>query len=310
MNMERLRYLAAVAESRTFSEAAERLYTTQGNVSKQIQALEKELGVVLVHRGGRGIALTEAGQAAAVHARRILAEYAALWQTAAAFSPASRPAVRLCSIPVMAHYGIPEALSAFHRQYPRFRLEIHEEEAVDIPSELEKRRYDLAFTRTNQLDEELFEKLPFFQDRLAAALPASHPLASLPEISLSQLREEEFLQLGPSTNLYAAFQESCRQAGFEPDVAYTGTRMENILELVANGMGISLMMFHAASYAAHPQVVLRPLAEPIASELSLIRLRHARRSPAARQFWEFFREYRDRRDATASVQCGPPRPGR
>ncbi len=308
MNMERLRYLAAIAESRTFSEAAERLYTTQGNVSKQIQSLEKELGVVLVHRSGRGVSLTEAGQAVSVHARKILTEYTALWQTAASFSPSSRPAVRLCSIPVMAHYGIPEALAGFHSRCPRFRLEIHEQEAVEIPEELEKRRYDLAFTRTNQLDRELFEKLPFFQDRLAAVLPAGHPLAALPEIPLARLREEAFLQLGPSTNLFSTFQESCRQAGFEPDVAYTGTRMENILELVANGMGISLMMLHAASYTANPRIVIRPLAESIVSELSLIRLRHARHSPAARQFWEFFQEYRNA-SLTASAQSAHPRPG-
>lgn len=293
MNIERLRYLAALSESPTFSEAAERLYTTQGNVSKQIQALEKELGVVLVHRSGRGVSLTEAGQALVVHAQRILTEYASLWQTASAFAPGSRPALRLCSIPVMAHYGIPQFISGFHSRFPQFRLEIHEEEAADIPAELEKRRYDLAFARTNQLDESLFEKLPFFQDRLAAVLPAGHPLADLPEIPLARLREESFLQLGHSTNLFATFQESCRKAGFEPDVAYTGTRMENILELVGSGMGISLMMFHAASYMANTRVVIRPLTEAVTSELSLIRLRHARRSPAARQFWEFFQEFRN-----------------
>ena len=290
MNIERLRYLVVLSESRTFSEAADRLFTTQGNVSKQILALEKELGVLLADRSGLTVTLTEAGKAVIIRARTILNEYAALRQDAAAFSPSSRPVVRICSIPVMAHYQITEILSSFHAGHPRFRMDIREAEGVNIPEELIKRTADLAFARSDYLDNEEFEALPFCRDELAAVLPCSHPLAGRSTLDLNELKGESFLQLGPSTNLYDTFEESCRLAGFEPDVAYTGTRIENILELVEGGMGISLMMRRAAEYNRTGRIAILPLKEKITSEIALIRLRRARHSPAAKEFWNHFQE--------------------
>ncbi len=283
MDLEKLCSLAALAETGNYTLAAERLYMTQSNLSKHIMALENELNVQLVDRSHKAVALTEAGQITARHALRLISEYKAMLRELESRSPV----MRVASLPVMAQYDITGIVSDYQRIYPNAKLILDEVEGVLLLDMLLQETYDLAFARTEQgFEHPALEKQIICRDRMAAILPRTHPLAVQPVISLSTLRNETFIMLDRTSTLYAQIIDACRLAGFEPTIAYTGRRMENITDLVARGAGVSLLMEHAASYLHNDQVTIVPLSEPIVSEVSLVRLKR-QKLPEACRFWDF-----------------------
>lgn len=283
MNILRLKFFIAVAETGSFSEAAEQLYTTQSSVSKQVMALEKELNIRLFDRTSRKTELTPQGKTALTHAKTIMADYEAMM---AELSSSGAGTLCLLSIPVMAQYGITGILADFRQRYPHLSMTVEEKETVHILSALENGKCDMAFMRGEMLDES-YEKIPLKKDRLAAVLPINHPLAALSSVPLCRLQKEPFLLLDQGTLLYDSCLKACGQAGFTPNVTYTGTRMETIAELVSQGMGVSLMMEQAVSYLRNSKVAILPLEDGIISHISLVRPKRRAMSPAARTFWDF-----------------------
>lgn len=128
------------------------------------------------------------------------------------------------------------------------------------------------------------------QDQFIAVLPPEHPLAGQLSLSIAEMKAETFLQLDQHTQLLEPMLQLCREAGFSPHIGYTGTRMDNILDLVANGMGVSVMMRRAVESTAHGRVALVPIREGHASELAFVRLRSARPAPPCRLLWRFLAE--------------------
>lgn len=281
MDIQKLRSLVLLAETGSYSVAAERLYTSQSNVSKQIQALERELNVPLVDRTHRTIRLTTAGETAVGYARRMVSDSDAML----AELGGRASVLRLASLPVMAHYGITALLTAFRRRHPEVELAVEEVDALLRPEELSGSRYELAFLRTRP-EEDRFEKRVLCRDRLTAAVPLGHPLAARSSLRLEELSGERMALLDQSSALYDLIWEACGRAGFAPDLCYTGRRIENILELVAGGFAVSLLMDRAARYVDNPQVKLVPLEEMLASDVSLVRPR-GRHSRLSDQFWDF-----------------------
>ena len=283
MDVQKLRTFVTLADAGSYSEAAERLYMTQSNVSKQIQSLEKELGDVLVDRTRRNIRFTEAGQTVLRHARYLLADYDGMMSELAG----KPPILPLAALPVMAHYGIPTLLAAFQQTHPEIELSVEEVEGILMPEALAEGKYELAFLRTLPGEEEgCYEKQVLCRDRLVAVLPRQHPLAGRAGIHLEELAGERLAMLAQSSTLYGLITNACHLAGFTPNICYTGRRMENILELVVGGFGCSLLMERATVYVDNARVRLVPLEEKIISEVSLMRLKGRHSTPAER-FWTF-----------------------
>lgn len=291
MNLTRLKYFIAVAETGSFSEAAEQLYTTQSTVSKQIVALEKELNTRLFSRTSRKTELTPQGLIALDHAKTIIDNCDAMISSLAAYENRSVQSLSIASIPVMAQYHITSILAEFSQKHPAISLNVEEVETLGILPGLENHQFDLAFMRREMLDGR-YDTIDLCADRLAAVLPPDHPLSESKELSLIQLKEEPFLLLNKETMLYSLCMNECIRAGFTPKVAYTGTRMENIVELAARGMGVSLMMEKAVSYLTGSQAAIIPLKEPVISHISLIHLKKRKMTPAANKFWNYVQSSR------------------
>lgn len=299
MELQKLHTLVVLSESSRYTEAAERLYTTQSNVSKQILSLERELGVPLVDRAGRRLTLTPAGEVVVRSARRILAEYDAMCRSL----QAGCGHLTLACIPVMAHYGVTRLCSSFRRAFPGLRLTVTEREDSNLADAVRRGAWEMAVCRTDQ-DCTGLEKIVLYRDRLAAILPSGHPLAGKGRLSLAQLRQERFLQLGPTSALYQMVLDACRSAGFTPQISYTSTRMENLLALVREGDGISLMMEHAAAYLPASGISICPLLETVTSELSLVRAAAGYHTPAACCFWNYTGQW-IRQQADPDCRTGP-----
>ncbi len=286
MNILRLKYLIAVKVSGSFSEAAEILFTTQSTVSKQIIALERELNVQLIDRTKRRIELTKQGEVVLKYAQSIIDDYNSMITDLSFFEHYNGGNLSIASIPVMAQYNITSMVADFRQLYPFINMFVDEREGRDIGPALESRQYDLAFMREETLDSD-YESIILCKDCFVAVLPMDHPLSEEKEISLDQLEDDTFLLLNKGTLLYKSCISACEKAGFTPNVTYTGTRMENIVELVGKDMGVSLMMNQAVSYIHCDNIVIVPLKEHIVSHISLVRLRKKQMTTAAKTFWDY-----------------------
>lgn len=286
MDIQQIQYFLEVVRSRNFSVAAENLYTTQSSVSKNIKSLEKELNIQLFDRTKRQIQLTEAGKLILKDAHSIVQEYDNLIHTISSYQLQKEDTLSIAGIPVMAQYDITGLLTDFQTAHPNIKLQIEESETTHICSQLKNHECDFIFTRKEYLDTS-FESLEFFNDRLAVVVPQDHPLSKKKQISVSELRNENLLLLSKSTLHYDKITEICRQKGYEPRVVYTGTHMDNILDLVGKNHGISLLMQHAVEYLHPSGIVIIPLKEEFSSTITLACNNYHQLSPAGKLFWDY-----------------------
>jgi DNA-binding transcriptional LysR family regulator len=289
MDMEQLNYFIEVADCGSFSEAAVKLFTTQSSVSKRIQSLEKELQTTLFDRSRRQIRLTEAGELLLIDARVIINQYRQMLHSLEKYKHQMVQKLNIASIPVMVQYNLTGLVALFSDMHSEFQVSIQEIEGIDIAQRLKNEEFDLAFMRTEQLDDS-FSCVPITRDHLSVVLSANHPLAEQKRLSLEKLSGEKFLLLHPSTLLYDVCVRACKRAGFTPNVTYTGMRMETILSLIGQNQGISLMMDHAVSHIHQENIRMIPLEEEILSTVGLVFVKNRTLSESAKCFLDYVKE--------------------
>jgi len=289
MEMKVVNFFLTVAELGSFSAAADHLYISQSSLSKQIIALEKELGVTLFDRSKRSIALTEAGKTFRKHAYQINEEYKVMLTNLKEYKRA--PSLSIVAIPVIAQYGITSYIAQFQSTYPNIQLVMEEREASTILPALSAHQFDLAFIRNNYLDMMHYELLEVNSDKFVVALSTKHHLAARTSISLPELTNENFIMFDKGTIVHELAVEACRKAGFEPRNFYASLRVESILGLVASQSGVALIMEKIFQYHKHPDVIAIPLVEIIESKIVLAYPKEKKLSAQANNFWEFIRDY-------------------
>lgn len=246
---------AAVAECGSFSAAAESLFVAQSVVSKRVQKLEQQLGVRLLDRSRRQVELTAAGRSAYPCIRALLEEYRQLEQ---AVHPAGL--LRLALLPVADCYAIPQRLAEFAAARPGLELRLEERENTAAAALLKSGRCNGAFYRTaeSMLPEgalELWreELVLLAPDPAGPGGPAGPTESAGPgPVPLTALRQERFLLLSEATGLYEASMGLFRQAGFRPQIGYTGASAATIARMVRGGAGVALLCRRVAESCAGP----------------------------------------------------------
>lgn len=285
MEIRQIQYFLCIVENGSFSAAADELYISQSSLSKQIMALEKELGASLFDRSKRQISLTPAGETLLKYAQNLNSEYKEMM---AAFSECKTPPhFSILAIPVIAQYGIPAYLAAFKNTYPDINCSLEEREAISILPSLNNHQHDLAFLRDNYLDANLYSWLELASDKLLVVLSKDHRFADRSSLSLTELTDENFILFDKGTTVHELTVEACRQAGFEPRIFYASLRVESILGLVTSNSGISLMMEKIFNFHKPPDVTGIPLQEIVESSLVLVWLKNKKLARPAALFVDF-----------------------
>ena len=242
MELQQLRYVIAVAETNSFTRAAERCLVVQSALSHQIARLERELGARLFERTSRRVSLTPAGAAFLPAARQCLdaAERAAAEVAAAVGEVRGRLAVGL--IPTVTAVDIPTALRDFHERYPQVQISLRVGASDDLTEKVRSGCLDVAFlglpvsaTPQGVAVHELA------RDQLVAVSAPDHPLASEETVSLRRLAAEPFVDLPAGTAGRLQSDEAFEAAGLVRDVAYEVTTADYTARLVAPGLAIALL---------------------------------------------------------------------
>ena len=256
-----LRYFLTVAEELHFTRAAERLYVSQPALSKQVRALERQLGVELFRRDPRGVALTEAGAALLPHARRVLDA----WSQGAAALEAARAAARGTLVVGMSTSPgrgglLPAIRSRFTAAHPDTVLRLRQVSWEDPTAGLADGDADVAFVWLPLPDAGRYAWTVIAEEPRLVALPETHPLASRPEIDFTALLDEPFLALpasaGPLRDYWLALEE---RGGRPPRIGAEIASTEETYEALVAGLGICLVATGNTPLITLGGVVTRPV---------------------------------------------------
>lgn len=284
MEIRYLRDFLVVAETQNFLEAAAILYCSQATLTKHIQRLELDLGFTLFDRTTRKVSINKNGEMLLPYAREITELYERLTAQVKESKNDSDQTLTIGSIPALAQYNITELLVSFKKTNPQATINVIQAGSEELIELVRQRKCDLAFIRTyGELSPE-FSYLPIAVDELVAFLPNHHPLAKEALIPLGKLSRENFVLLPENTMLYRLSVQLCRESGFEPNVVFTDHRLENLLEMVLNGMGVAILMRKLAEYMAQPKVSVVGIEPTVSTRLDLCYLKSVELSPVARQF--------------------------
>lgn len=284
MDINYVKEFIVLAEVGNYSEAADQLYISQPSLSRHIQALEEELGSALFTRTTRRVSLNEFGHTFLPYAKKISQlqyEYSvALTSKLQDISGT----VTIGSLPTMSQYGITELLARFHKDNPNLSLSIVEADSNTLTDMLWHGKCDFAFIRDYGNIPSGFVKIPYTIDSIAAVLPLHHPLANSEQITLNQIRNEDFLLLGPNTLMYDLCLSACKSFGFHPNVKFVGSRAESMISLVACDIGVALLTKRPAQFFASDQVKIVDVLPSICTSIDLVYNREIKMTVVARHF--------------------------
>jgi DNA-binding transcriptional LysR family regulator len=263
MELRHLRYFVAVAEELHFGRAAERLFIVQPALSKQIAALEKELGLPLFVRTKRHVEITSAGAALLEDARQILAQAEGAKLRARMASSGELGVLKIGFVVPVLYDLLPRMLRAFRAAYPAVRLSVHDLHSREILDGLLSRDLHIGFSRLPVPERTELRVRPLVEEPVLIAMPEGHPLAAKDVVPMADLADEDLILITRSQEpeLYDAHVAACSSAGFSPRVAHEVDRTNVAVGLVAGGLGMCFVA-SSAELTAHPGVAYRPLADP------------------------------------------------
>jgi len=293
MELRHLRYFVAVAEEGHITRAAQRLGLQQPPLSQQIRALEREIKASLFIRHPRGVKLTDAGRSFFEDAQAILAQVdrAAARAQRTARGELGRIAVGFTTSAPF-HPLVARAIRQFRQRRPDVSFELEESSSVDLVRALREERLDAVFIRSAVAEPAGLAVHALLREDMVVALPSRHELARQPKIALKELADETFILYRRPTGagLYDVIIATCARAGFSPRVGQEAPRIVSTLNLVAAGLGVTLV---PASLAGLPLegVTYRQLKDRPAFKVPLdLVCRQAERSAATLDFIELVRK--------------------
>jgi LysR family transcriptional regulator, benzoate and cis,cis-muconate-responsive activator of ben and cat genes len=242
MELRQMRSFVAVAEELHFGHAARRLRIAQPALSRQIQAIERELMVQLLARNRRRVQVTPAGQVFLDHARLILARTEDAVRAAQRASGGVSGALNIGFVGSATYDVLPAVLRAFRQSSPQVALTLSE---MTVHAQLEaliEKRIDIGLLRLPAKTEGLVFRT-VSREPLYVALPSAHRLSQYPALRLSALAGEPFVLYPdhPRPSWTEFIVGLCQQAGFQPIVAQRTIEIQTTLSLVAAGIGLSIV---------------------------------------------------------------------
>src|SRR5260370_31232988 len=240
MELHQLGYFCAVAETGSFSRAADQSHVSQPSLSHQIMKLEDELGARLFDRLGRSVRLTDVGKTFLPRARSVLRELEVAKGDVVERKDSISGLVTVGVIPTVAPYFLPTLLTSFSHKFPQALLSVTEEITPVLLDRLRAGAIDVAILALPIRGHE-FESAPLLTERLFAALPKNHKFAKRSSLSLKHLRSEPFLLLRDGHCFRETAVAACDRARLHPQIVFESGQFSSLTSMVRAGMGISIV---------------------------------------------------------------------
>ena len=238
MNLRFLRTFVAIADNAGFARAAARLNLTQSAASRQIQALEEELGLRLFARIGRSVRLTSEGEDLLMRSRRLLFDADALGQRASALKAGEVGVLRVGATPQVIENLLAGFLSGYRKRHAGVEVHLVEDGGSRLPGRLERGDVDVAQMPAG---EDRFSRRLLYPMHVLAVLPPRHRLSRRAVIDVTELADEPLLRLGSSFASHGWFEAACQVAHIRPRVILESVAPQTLIALARAGHGVAVV---------------------------------------------------------------------
>jgi len=239
-SIKQLKYICAVAEHRHFSKAADACFVTQSTLSAAIQDLESQLGVVIFERSKKSVLVTPLGESLLKQARVILGDVEDFVSIARSHEEVLTGELRLGVIPTIGPFLLPSLLSELRKEYGKLKLYLKEELSGVLLQQLQQGKLDLIVLAFPYGLPEM-ESVKLFNDEFLLCLPPGHQLESVKTVSQKNLQGESLLLLEEGHCLRDHALEACKLGKDDAQIVYQGNSLHTLVQMVANGLGVTLL---------------------------------------------------------------------
>lgn len=265
MTFQQIRYFLTLAEELHFWKTAEKVYTSQSSLSRQIQSLEEELGVTLFERDKRNVKLTEAGVFLKKKWDVLLDEFDRTHQHAKKIDEGSSGLVSIAYPGSISYNYLPELLKIFSEEKPDLKIELMEPTDITLEKLLSSYQIDVAFSRNKVLNTSILSER-LYAEPVCLVVPKDHWVTEDSFVDLRDVKDEKFILSGLHHTTYfsSLLRNIFNTYGFEPQTHIESDFGSMILNLIGRGLGISILPY---SYQFSLNTNLRFITLPENTEL-------------------------------------------
>jgi LysR family cyn operon transcriptional activator len=238
MNFRHLRTFVAIAEAGGVHRAVSRLNLSQPAASRQLHALETELGVPLFDRIGRRVQLTSEGQDLLRRCRRLLADVESLMERAGALKRGETGTLRVGATPQVIENTLSEFLVRYRHRHPGVEVQLIEEGGTDLPRRLDRGDVNLVIMA---VEDERFQQRSLYPVHALAVMSAKHRLSRHAAVEVTELAEEPLMLLRGGFASRDWFDTACRVAHMRPRVLLESAAPHTVLALAGDGYGVAII---------------------------------------------------------------------
>lgn len=288
MELRQIEYFCTVGKLNSFTRAAEQLHIAQPSITQAIRKLEQELGVQLFDRSKKRTLLTVEGKAFLDRMENLLCDLTQAVQEVQDFKNLRKGTFKVGIPPMIEAYLFPEIFSSFKQQHPGLNLIAFEESSsLEAAVKLEKNELDLAIIILPEHSETL-DSLVIVREQLVLCMHREHRLCMHKTAKFEQLKNEQFILLKEGAYQHQIVMSRCQRQNFIPNTIFSSNQIKTIKGLVANGLGISLLMEMVVRN--DPDIVAVPLDDPIVFDIGLAWKKDQCLSTAATAFIKFLEQ--------------------
>ncbi len=294
LDIKHLQYFLEVANSNSFSLAANRLFISQPTISKMIKNLEQELGVELFDRSRKHLVLTDAGQIIFEQAKLIDQAFKNLGTELDNLLELKKGHIRIGLPPLFDAHFLLKIIGSFHEKYPGITFQLIEQGSKKIEEAVKNSLLDVGII-VLPTNPEVFEYFSLLEDELKLIVHSSHPLANKEEVDLAELTNESFILFNKDFVLNDRIILSCNSVGFNPKIVSVSSQQSFITEMVACKLGVAMLPKSICHQLDETITSIKVVNPSINSSLAVIWSKNKYLSYAAKKWIEYTKEFYDKR---------------
>jgi len=266
MDLRELEYFQSVGKLKSFTGAANKLCITQPSITVAIKKLEEELGVSLLERSKKKVALTIEGEIFLQRVDNILNDLNNAILEMSDYKNLNKEVINLGMPPMIGMPLLPKIFDTYKKNNSKTDVILHEFGSLDIVDLLEKEEVDIGLIALNN-SSELLETEKIGVEEIFVCLPLNHSLKDLPSIPFKSLKNEHLIFSEGGNNIRKMVLEECEKNGFKPCEVYNSKLFENMKNLVSNGVGITFFINPTAMNSHN--IIWRSLDPPLCIEVGI-----------------------------------------
>jgi DNA-binding transcriptional LysR family regulator len=284
-----LKAFRAVVEQGSFRRAAEAIRITQSALSRRIEKLESALGVKLLERTTRKVALSNVGRAFLPQVERLLDDLDLALLSVGDGGALRTGTLTIACVPSAAYYFMPHAIRAFHGQYPNVRISLLDASANEVSAAVASGEADFGVSFTGNLAPEI-EFSPLLEERYVIACRQDHPLARQAEVTWAEAYRHDYISLGKASGNRLVLDRALAGMVVQKQSICEAQHVTTLLGLIEAGLGIAAVPSIAMPLGTHPILAQVALVEPqVTRQMGVLKRRGRTLTPAALEFERLIR---------------------